>query len=54
MEVVDDWVAAIDAEVPGAAGRIDFRNRTMIAHARRAWLEPLGSVTPFMLPPLCL
>jgi branched-chain amino acid transport system ATP-binding protein len=23
------------------AGRIDFRDRTMIAHARRAWLEPV-------------
>ena len=23
------------------AGRIDFRERTMIAHARRAWLEPV-------------
>jgi branched-chain amino acid transport system ATP-binding protein len=23
------------------AGRIDFRGRTMIAHARRAWLEPV-------------
>jgi branched-chain amino acid transport system ATP-binding protein len=24
-----------------SAGRIDFRDRTMIAHARRAWLEPV-------------
>ena len=31
------------------AGRIDFRDRTMIAHARRAWARPSRASWPIMM-----
>lgn len=31
------------------AGRIEFRGRTMIAHSRRAWLEPLVWIAPALV-----